>query len=67
MSKGYWQVPIHPDDIQKTAFVSPDGNFEFLKMPFGLKNAGATLVRGMRSLLGDIDGVDTYVDDIIIH
>ena len=36
LSKGYWQVTIPEVDIPKTAFVTPDGSYEFLKMPFGM-------------------------------
>ena len=67
LSKGYWQIAVCADDIPKTAFVTPDGHYEFLRMPFGLINSGATLVRGLRQLLGDIEDVESYVDDILIH
>jgi len=45
LSKGYWQIPVAEEDTHKTAFVTPDGQYEFLRMPFGMANAGATLVR----------------------
>lgn len=57
---------MNEPDIEKTAFVTPDGHYEFLRIQFGLMNSGATLVRGMRTLLQDPDDVDTYIDDVII-
>ena len=44
VTKGYWQIPVAPEDVYKTAFVTPDGQYEFLQMPFGMVNSGATLV-----------------------
>ena len=44
LSKGYWQIPVAEEDIEKTAFVTPDGTYGFLRMPFGMKKSGATLV-----------------------
>jgi hypothetical protein len=67
LSKGYWQVPVVQEDIFKTAFVTPDGTYEFLKMPFGMMNSGATLVRGMRKLLEGMEDVESYIDDILVH
>ena len=51
LSKGYWQIPVAEEDIFKTAFVTTDGTYEFLRMPFGMKNSGATLVRGIKEVL----------------
>ena len=65
LSKGYWQVTIPEEDIQKTAFVTPDGSYEFLKMPFGMVNSAATFMYGMKKLLVDMNGVDYYWDDIL--
>ena len=67
LSKGYWQIPVAAKDIPKTAFVTPDGSYEFVKMPFGMMNSGATLVRAIRKLLEDLEEADNYVDDIIIY
>ena len=38
LQKGYYQVPVAPENIQKTAFIIPFGMYKFLRMPFGLKN-----------------------------
>jgi len=66
LSKGYWQVPMDEKDIEKTAFITQEGHFEFLRMPFGLVNSGATLVKGLRKILAGIENVGMYVDDIIV-
>ena len=58
LSKGYWQITIPEEDIQKTAFVTPDGTYEFLKMPFGMMNSAATLKRAMKKLLENLVDVD---------
>ena len=38
----YWQIPVEKDSIEKTAFMSQDGIYEFLVLPFGLTIAPAT-------------------------
>ena len=65
LSKGYWQIPVADEDIHKTVFVTGDGCYQFLRMLFGMKNSGATLVRGMRKLLYGLDLVESYIDDFL--
>jgi len=68
MASGYYQIPLHADSIEYTAFVTPDGQYEFLSMPLGLKNAPAVFQRLVMQALGDLAnsyGI-VYMDDIMI-
>lgn len=66
---GFWHVEMHPDSIKKTAFVTNQGHYEWLVMPFGLKNAPATFQRIIQKALGELfyKGVINYLDDFIIY
>ena len=64
--KGYYQVPMHAADIPKTCVVTPFGAFEWLFMPFGLRNAGNTFQRMMDRLGIDLPYVFIYLDDVLI-
>ena len=68
LRSGYHQIPMHPESIEKTAFVTQEGTFAFEVMPFGLCNAGATFQRLMDLLMAGITYKIclVYLDDIII-
>ena len=54
------------EDVPKTAIITPFGLFEFLRMPFGLKNAAQAFQRLMDGILRDVDFAFVYLDDILI-
>jgi hypothetical protein len=66
LQKGYLQVPMKQQDVPKTAIITPFGLFEFLRMPFGLLNAGMTFQRMMDQLFFDLPCVFIYLDNLLI-
>ena len=65
---GYWQVGMKPEDMEKTAFSSHLGLFQYNVMPFGLCNAPATFEAMMETLLSDLlwKKCLVYLDDVVV-
>jgi hypothetical protein len=65
---GYHQIALHPDDDDKTAFITPHGIYCYKVMTFGLKNAGATYQKAIQKCLKSQirKNIEAYIDDVVV-
>ena len=69
ISKGFYHMEIHPDDIWKTAFYTPFGKYEYLRVLYGLKNAPSawqSQMDQMDQMVEQLPNTQAYMDDILI-
>ncbi len=68
LQKGFWQLPVAAEHQEKTAFVTPDGLYEFLCMPFGLCGAPPSFQRLMDRVLSGLKWSEClcYMDDVLV-
>lgn len=68
LASGFYQIPLSEESKPKTAFVTPDGQWEFNRMPFGLANAPAVFERTVNKALGDLrfSTAVAYMDDVLV-
>lgn len=65
---GFFEIPVHPDDQEKTTFTCPYGTFTYRRMPFRLCNAPGTFQRCVMSIFADfLDGImEFFMDDFSV-
>ncbi|GJX88234.1 reverse transcriptase domain-containing protein [Tanacetum coccineum] len=65
---GYFQIPIDPQDQEKTTFTCPYGTFAYRRMPFGLCNAPGTFQRCMMAIFHDMikKTMEVFMDDLSV-
>lgn len=66
LASGYYQLAVAEQSQDKTSFVTPDGQYNFKRMPFGLANAPSVFQRAMNKVLGKLPYIIIYMDDVLI-
>lgn len=66
MNNGFYQIAIEPQSTKYTAFVTPDGHFEFLKIPFGKCNGPSVFQKAITKAVKDLKFILVYIDDLLI-
>ncbi|KAJ1206801.1 hypothetical protein NDU88_002198 [Pleurodeles waltl] len=66
LRSAYHQIRLHPESKHITAFVTPEGTFQFTRMPFGLASAASVFQRMMAKMFGDVKGVLFFQDDVLV-
>ena len=66
VQSAYWQIPVHPDHIERTAFVTNSGKYCFKRMPFGVCNAPWIFTEMAHRTLGHIPELLIYMDDFCV-
>ena len=66
--QNYHQIPLALEDQEKTVFMTPNGNYHYKVMPFGLKNARSIYQRMMTRMFEPQLGksIEIYVDDMVV-
>ncbi|XP_045454875.1 uncharacterized protein K02A2.6-like [Melitaea cinxia] len=66
VKNGFWNIKLSTASSDLCCFNTPFGRYKFLRMPFGICSASEVYQHRMRQILDDLDGVDVYIDDILI-
>ena len=65
-SSGFWQLKLDEASTRLCTFNTPFGRYRFLRLPFGIHSAPEVFHRTVRQLFEGIEGVETYIDDLLI-
>ena len=65
--KGFWKIPLTDRAKEISAFVTPDGLYQYKVMPFGMKNSPATFQRLIKMIITELDNCKANIDDAVIY
>ena len=66
-NSAFWQRKLSEDSRLLTTFITPFGRFCFNRLPYGISTGTEQFQKVMTDLLGDIDGVEVQIDDVLVH
>ncbi|CAH2092466.1 unnamed protein product [Euphydryas editha] len=64
---GFWMVQLDDESADLCTFGTPFGRYQFLRLPYGISCASEVFHAKIRQILEDLDGVHSFIDDIIVH
>ncbi len=67
LKRGYFQIPLHEDSRSLTTTITPLGLRRYKRMPMGLSDSASAFQSRVKTALQGLDGVEVYIDDIIVH
>lgn len=63
---GFWMVEIDDESADLCTFGTPFGRYQYLRLPYGISSASEIFHAKVRQLLEDLEGVDSFIDDVIV-
>ncbi|XP_018402108.1 PREDICTED: uncharacterized protein K02A2.6-like [Cyphomyrmex costatus] len=65
--RAFWQIKLTEKSSKLTTFNTPYGRYKFLRLPYGISSAPEVFHRCFQDIFSNIEGVEVYLDDIIVH
>ena len=65
-TSGFWQIPLSEDSSLLITFITLFGRFRFTRLPFGITSGPKVFQRLMKQMLVGVEGVDCFIDDIVL-
>lgn len=66
-TSGFLQLELDKESSLLTTFATPFGRYRFLRLPYGISSSPEIFCRTVSEIFEDIEGVECYVDDLLIH
>ncbi len=66
LQSAYWSVPVAPQDRHKTAFITKEGSFEWISMPFGFQGAPMVFQRLSNAIITGLTKIRNFLDDFLV-
>lgn len=63
---GFWQIPLHPESVPLTTFITPFGRYCYKRLPFGISSAPEHFQKRLTQMLTGLEGTVCHADDILI-
>nr|XP_057913595.1 uncharacterized protein LOC131107503 [Doryrhamphus excisus] len=63
---GFWQVPLHPDSVPLTTFITPFGRYCYKRLPFGISSAPEHFQKRLTQMMTGLEGTVCHADDILV-